>query len=98
MGSRLGVDISFYALTVYSISYASSILKLPSSTVHHASPFGFLSDRLGLRKVYTMGLVALFATFQTPNAVAAYLAIAVVISIVSSLLVRPIRQDPSSPP
>lgn len=56
MGSRLGVDISFYALTVYSISYASSILKLPSSTVHHASPFGLLSDRLGLRKVYTMGL------------------------------------------
>ncbi|WP_246868462.1 pyridoxal-phosphate dependent enzyme [Saccharopolyspora sp. ASAGF58] len=75
MGSRLGVDISFYVFTVYSISYGATALGLPSSTVQiglfigaglgifTAPLFGWLADRFGVRRTYVLGLafIGLFA-------------------------------------
>lgn len=77
MGSRLGVDISFYVFTVYSISYAARVLELPSSTVQiglligaglgiFTMPlFGALADRFGVRRIYVSGL-AFIGVFAFP--------------------------------
>jgi MFS transporter, MHS family, shikimate and dehydroshikimate transport protein len=69
MGSRLGVDISFYVFTVYAISYGATALDMPSSRVQiglligaavgifTAPFFGAVADRFGVRRTYIFGLV-----------------------------------------
>jgi MHS family shikimate/dehydroshikimate transporter-like MFS transporter len=74
-GARISIDVAFYIFAVYSLSYVSEQLGLPSSTVltglliagaieiFTIPFFGSLSDRLGQRQVFIGGAVflALFA-------------------------------------
>ncbi len=75
MGARCGENASFYVITVFVLTYATSILKLPKSTILNAvlmgsavqffviPLLGWLSDVYGRRIVYMTGtvLMALFA-------------------------------------
>ncbi len=75
MGARCGENASFYVITVFVLTYATQILKLPKPTILNAvligsavqffviPLLGWLSDLKGRRIVYMTGtvLMALFA-------------------------------------
>jgi len=68
-GARIGSDIVYALLVVFTLAYVTNVLHLPRSTaltatiigsVFHAISvplFGMLSDRLGRRPVYALGAV-----------------------------------------
>ena len=77
MGARISIDVAFYIFAVYSLSYVTEQLGLPSSTVltglliagvieiFTIPMFGSLSDRVGQRQVFIGGAVFL-AFFALP--------------------------------
>ena len=71
MGSRIGVDVGYYTFAVYSLSYMSGSLGLPKQLgltalfiaaaieIVTIPIFGSLSDRIGRRRMFMWGLIAL---------------------------------------
>jgi len=111
IGARTAENTWFYLVVAFALSYAANQLKIPKADVLHAitagaalslatMPFcGYLSDRIGHRRLFLVGLVVMcafaapfFAMLQTLHPATVWWAMVLGVGVVFPILYAPEAQ------